>query len=84
MKPRLDQPKFSIILVNHRKQTFLHQVRGLSFMILKWYKMSGLGQSTPILPKGRKTSFRHTYSPYGIRTRVAAVKGGVQPLTNGP
>ena len=41
-------------------------------MILKWYKMSDLGQSTPLFyQKGHKKnqlSLAGTYSPYGIRT----------------
>ena len=46
-------------------------------MILKWYKMSDLGQSTPYFIKKdtkNQLSLAGTYSPYGIRTRVTAVK----------
>ncbi len=49
-------------------------------MILKIYKMSGLGQSTPLFyQKDTKTSFlAGTYSPYGIRTPCyRREKGGV-------
>ena len=56
-------------------------------MILKWYKMSDLGQSAPLFyQKDTKTSLlAGAYSPYGIRTRVTAVKRRcLNPLTNGP